>query len=116
MVPPHPVMGYLDRESLLPRGVAMTAEVEITPTHITEAELAEHLSEILDRVANGERIAIKRDGEVIATLRPTPKPIATWGDVVHFLTRESPFDEEFVANVRRHREEQPQAQVPEWLE
>ena len=94
----------------------MTAEVETTPTLISEAELAEHLSEVLNRVAAGERVVIERDGEVIATLRPPVKPIATWGDVVQFLTHESTFDEEFVANVRKHREEQPLVQVPEWLE
>lgn len=94
----------------------MTADVQTAPTHITEAELAERLSEILDRVANGEHIAIERGGEVIATMRPAPKPISTWGDVVHYLTRESPFDEEFASNVRRVRDEQPEARAPEWPE
>lgn len=94
----------------------MTAEVRTAPTRLTEAELAEHLSEVLDRVAGGEHIDIERDGEVIATLRPSTKPITTWGDVVHFLTRESPFDEEFASNVRRIRNEQPAARAPEWPE
>ncbi len=96
----------------------MTAEVEITPTHITEAELAEHLSEILDRVADGEHIDIERNGEVIVSLAPKRplKPTWTWGDLVEFLQTQTAFDEEFVENVRRHREEQPQARIPEWLE
>lgn len=43
-----------------------------TPTTISTAELAQHLSEILDRVrVHGERFEIAYKGETIATLAPT---------------------------------------------
>jgi antitoxin (DNA-binding transcriptional repressor) of toxin-antitoxin stability system len=97
----------------------MAAHVQTTPTHITEAELAEHLSEVLDRVAGGEHIDFVRDGTVIISLAPKRSPmnrIWTWGDLVQFLQTQSAFDEEFAANVRKHRDEQPQVQVPDCLE
>ena len=95
----------------------MSTDVETSPTHLTERELAERLTEVLDRVAGGERIVIDRDGTAIAVLAPSPpKKIRTWGDLVHFLQHESLFDEEFAKSVRAVRESQPQIRFPEWPE
>lgn len=95
----------------------MTTEIGTTPTHLSERELAENLSEILDRVANGEQIVIEREGAVVAILEPPPvRKIKTWGDFVHFLTHESNFDEEYAKIVRELRKEQPPVRYPEWPE
>ncbi len=40
-------------------------------TSITEAELAERVMEIVDRVRQGEQFVIVRDGEAVAVLGPT---------------------------------------------
>lgn len=55
---------------------------------ITETELAQHLTETLDRVrVHGERLTIDRDGEPVAVLSPAwePKPV-TWRVVAERLT------------------------------
>ena len=94
----------------------MTAEIGTTPTTITERELTERLSEILDRVAGGEQIVIERDGAPIVVLGPAPEPKKywTWGEFVHWLQHESSFDEEFAEAVRSVRESQGPARAAEW--
>lgn len=96
----------------------MTTDIGTAPTHLSERELSERLTEILDRVANGEQIVIERDGTAIAVLEPTPpvKKIKTWGDVVHFLQHESTFDEEYAKIVRELRASQPPVRYIEWPE
>ena len=49
----------------------------------TAADLETRLTEVLERVRQGEQIAIERDSEVIATIIP-PSPSAgiTWGEFV----------------------------------
>ena len=48
---------------------------------ITEKELAQHLTETLDRVRlRGERLTIDRAGEPIAVLAPVGQPV-TWRTV-----------------------------------
>lgn len=96
----------------------MSTDVDTTPTRLTERELAEHVSAVLDRVAGGERIVIERDGKEIVVLEPVPpaKEYWTWGDFVHFLKYEAAWDEEFVKNVRAVRESQPEIRIPEWPE
>jgi antitoxin (DNA-binding transcriptional repressor) of toxin-antitoxin stability system len=96
----------------------MTTDIGSTATRLSEQELAEHLSEILDRVADGERIFIEREGRDIVVLEPalSVKPIKTWGDFVHWLAHESTFDEEFAERVRELRKQQPLARWAEWPE
>ncbi len=96
----------------------MTTEIGTIPTHLSEIDLAERLTEILDRVANGEQIVIEREGTAIAVLEPphSVKKYWTWGDLVHFLQHEASFDEEFAKNVRELRESQPPVRYPEWPE
>jgi antitoxin (DNA-binding transcriptional repressor) of toxin-antitoxin stability system len=96
----------------------MTADVGTTQTTITEHELAERLSEILDRVAGGEQIVIERDGNAIVVLEPAPEPVKywTWGDFVHWLAHESTYDEEFAETVRELRKSQPPVRWAEWPE
>jgi antitoxin (DNA-binding transcriptional repressor) of toxin-antitoxin stability system len=94
----------------------MAINVDAIPTTITERELAERLSEILDRVANGEQIVIERDGTAIVVLEPAPEPKKywTWGEFVHWLQHESSFDEEFAEAVRSVRASQGPARAAEW--
>lgn len=94
----------------------MSTDVETIPTRITERELADHVSEIVDRVVNGERIVIERDGNEIVVLEPVPPPkkIRTWGDLVYFLQHESVFDEELARAVREVRDSQGPARAAEW--
>jgi len=48
---------------------------------MTVADLATNLVEVLERVRDGERIEIERDGEVIATIGPpNVKSGITWGE------------------------------------
>lgn len=96
----------------------MTTNVDTTPTHLSERELAERLSEVLDRVAGGEQIVVERNGRAIVLLAPAPEPKQywTWGDFVHWLQTEQPFDEEFDGTVRELRRQQPPARAAEWLE
>ena len=50
---------------------------------LTVADLAESLTEVLERVHRGEAFAIERDGEVIASLGPPNlSPTITWGEFV----------------------------------
>lgn len=94
----------------------MSTDVETTPTHVSERELAERLSEILDRVATGEQVVVERDGRAIVLLAPAPEPKQywTWGDLVHFLQHGASFDEEFARDVREVRESQGPARAAEW--
>lgn len=94
----------------------MSTDVETAPTHLTERELAERLTEVLDRVASGERIVIERDGTEIVVLAPAApsKTYWTWGDLVHFLKYEASFDDEFARVVREVRESQGPARAAEW--
>lgn len=94
----------------------MSTDVDTTPTRLTERELTEHVSEVLDRVAGGERIVIERDGQEIVVLEPIPptKEYWTWGDLVHFLKYEASFDEEFARAVNEVRNSQGPARAAEW--
>ena len=94
----------------------MTTDVDTAPLRLSERELAERLSEILDRVANGEQIVIEREGTAIVVLAPAPEPKThwTWGDLVHVLQHEASFDEEFARGVREVRESQGPARAAEW--
>lgn len=46
--------------------------VETGIARISESELSERLGEVLDRVANGERIIIQRGGREFAVIEPSP--------------------------------------------
>jgi antitoxin (DNA-binding transcriptional repressor) of toxin-antitoxin stability system len=43
--------------------------------NLTEAELAERLDDVLERVPHGEQFKIGRDGEVIAIMSPAARPL-----------------------------------------
>ncbi|MBA2519954.1 MAG: hypothetical protein H0V24_09835 [Chloroflexia bacterium] len=90
--------------------------VETSTASISETELSEHLTEVLDRVANGERIIIQREGKVLAVIEPSPYLNKwTWGDLVRFLN-ETPIDEELARIIREIHDEQPIARHAEWPE
>lgn len=89
--------------------------VETSTARVSESELAEHLGEILERVATGERIIIERGGEDLAVIAPgrpdaesrpdVPLPPATEGSV---------FDDEFVRNITEFRNEINASRFGEW--
>lgn len=79
--------------------------VETSTARISESELSEHLTEVLDRVARGERIAIQRAGRKIAIIGPPEAaPSHRQASTAPAERGESVFDEELVRNVRAYRE------------
>jgi antitoxin (DNA-binding transcriptional repressor) of toxin-antitoxin stability system len=46
-------------------------------SRITEAELAERLTEVIDRVLKGEQFVVVREGEAVAVLGPTHPSLST---------------------------------------
>jgi antitoxin (DNA-binding transcriptional repressor) of toxin-antitoxin stability system len=89
--------------------MAMVAE------KMTVADLATNLTEVLDRVREGEQFQIERDGEIIATIRPSDfKPGITWGEfVATYHLRPRP-DDRFADDLDAIQAEQGIAEVPEW--
>ena len=85
-------------------------------TKISDAELAERLADVLDRVRSGaERFVVERDGEPVAVLSP-PEPVFTWGDFVALMTRLEWPDEDFAGDLQAIHDAQGQAVIPEWPE
>jgi antitoxin (DNA-binding transcriptional repressor) of toxin-antitoxin stability system len=89
--------------------------IETRTIRVAEAELADRLNEVLDRVAKGERIIVERAGEEFAVIEPSSPPkLWTWNELVHFLKYEASFDEEFARIVREIRDAQPPMRAVEW--
>ncbi len=86
-------------------------------TSITAADLAQDLSDVLDRVRRqGEQFKIERDGEQVAVLGPTGQPIRfTVGDFIALLERLPLPDDEFAADLEKIHASQAVAEVPAWL-
>lgn len=90
----------------------------IVETTITATELARNLSDILNRVRyKGERFRIERNGEVVATLEPTPRRKATTvAEFIEFMERVPKPDSDFWNDVERAHNEMntPLSPPPEW--
>lgn len=83
---------------------------------ITNAYLAKHLSEVLDRVHNaGEEFIIERDGENIARLGPArTQPGITWREFVARLADMPMPDDKFADDVEAMRATLSPVEPPEW--
>ena len=82
---------------------------------VTEADLAETLTDVLERAHDGEHIAIERDGEIFATIGPPPSVSrATLRDLALALARLPPLDDDFAADIEAVRANQRPAKIPEW--
>jgi antitoxin (DNA-binding transcriptional repressor) of toxin-antitoxin stability system len=86
-------------------------------TTITATELARNLSDILNRVRyRGERFRIERNGEVVATLQPTPpRRVTTLGGLIELMDSLPEPDEDFWKDVEEaHRQMNVPVPLPEW--
>lgn len=91
--------------------------VETSTARVSDSELAEHLGEILERVATGERIIIERGGEDFAVIAPGRADAESRPNVpLPPATKDSVFDDEFVRNIREFREYMNSARFGEWPE
>lgn len=85
-------------------------------TTISVAELERGLADVLDRVRDrGERFAVERDGQRVATIVPAAaKPAMTWaGFVAHLRDAPRP-DDAFADDLEAIQASQGQFEVPEW--
>ena len=90
-------------------------ERTVTNAKVTEAELANDLPDVLNRVRDGERLAVERDGTVVAVLvPPEPKPQFTYGDFIALLNRLPWPDEDFGKDLAEIQASQQPAQIPGW--
>ena len=81
---------------------------------ITEKELAQHLTETLDRVRlRGERLTIDREGEPIAVLSPVGEPI-TSRQVAERLAELGFPGDGFADDVEAAQAAQPRHEPPPW--
>lgn len=85
-------------------------------TTITAADLAQDLSDVLDRVRyHGEQFRIERDGEPVALLGPTGgAALFTVGDFIALLDRLPRPDDEFAADLEEIHASQDVAEAPAW--
>ncbi|MEI6447377.1 MAG: type II toxin-antitoxin system prevent-host-death family antitoxin [Actinomycetes bacterium] len=82
---------------------------------MTATELARNLSDVLNRVADGEEIRITRGGRSIAVIGPSRRQWVDGSDFLAMLRDLPSPDPEFEADLRRIREEanaQPERATP----
>jgi prevent-host-death family protein len=93
----------------------MTARSEsVMDGTITEQELAQHLTETLDRVRlRGEQLTINRAGEPIAVLSPVGQPV-TWRTVAERLAEIGFPGDGFADDVEVAQAAQPRLEPPAW--
>lgn len=78
-------------------------------------ELETSLSEVLERVRDGERYAIERDGEVIASLGPAiEQPGITLAEFVALLRDAPRPDDRFADDLEAIQASQGKVEFPEW--
>lgn len=84
-------------------------------TKLSVTELATDIAGALERVRRGERLAIERNGQVVAVIiPPDPIPGVTWRALAAALRDVPPLDDEFAADIAAIRAAQPPAGFPEW--
>ena len=87
----------------------------IVANTLTVADLATHLTEVLDRAHAGERIAIEGDGKLIATTGPpSMTPEVTLRELAAKLALLPPLDDDFAADIEAARAILLPAEVPKW--
>ncbi len=85
-------------------------------SRISATELAEHLSDVLNRVSHrGERFLVERNGEPVARLSPvaTPRGVTVADFLAQLRTIDWP-DEGFADDLKAIQAGQPKAAFPEW--
>lgn len=91
--------------------------IETKTTHVSETELAERLTQILNQVADGERVVIERNGRDFAVIAPTTAAESATSRAEDApANRESAFDDEFMRAAREFRESLNSPRVAEWPE
>lgn len=84
-------------------------------TKVSVTELATALTDTRERVRRGERVAVERDGLVVAVIvPPDPAPTITWRVLAEALRDVPPLDDEFADDLAAIRAAQQPARVPEW--
>lgn len=84
-------------------------------TKLSVAELEAELEEVLERVREGARIVVERDGRAIAMLvPPEPKPGITLRELAEALRDLPPLDDDFAKDLAEIRAAQQPARIPEW--
>lgn len=83
---------------------------------ISETELARSLPEFLERVREGDRFEIERDGEVFATLTPGhSKPGITWEEFLATYNERPKPDDRFAEDMEAIlAEREPLTDGSEW--
>jgi antitoxin (DNA-binding transcriptional repressor) of toxin-antitoxin stability system len=94
----------------------MTTTETVSETIITATELSRHLSDILNRVKyRGERFAIQRNGETIATLAPASKKLGiTAKELVARIGNLQMPGDGFANDLEAIQAEQGIAELTEW--
>jgi antitoxin (DNA-binding transcriptional repressor) of toxin-antitoxin stability system len=83
--------------------------------HLSEADLASSLTEVLDRVRRGERFAVERNREIIAEISPLrEKSGMTLRELAVELARLPRLDDDFAADIEAARMILLPADLPEW--
>lgn len=72
---------------------------------LSATEAARNFSELLNRVAAGEEVEIVRNGATVALLGPPRRRLLSAEAFRELIASAPPFDEEFVADLRRLRAE-----------
>jgi antitoxin (DNA-binding transcriptional repressor) of toxin-antitoxin stability system len=87
----------------------------VNETTVSETELAERLTDVLDRVNGGERLTVERDGKVMAILiPPEPKPQFTYGDFIALMNRLPRPDDRFADDLEAIQRSQPMILPIQW--
>lgn len=73
-------------------------------TRLTATETARSFSEILNRVAAGERIEITRSGASVAVIGPVKNQLLSADRFRELMAAAPPIDEDFAADVRARRQ------------
>lgn len=84
-------------------------------TTLTVAELERNLKAALERVRDGARVVVERDGQAIAVIGP-PEPTSgiTWRELAEALRDVPPLDDEFAKDIAAIRAAQQPVRIPEW--
>ena len=84
-------------------------------TTITDADLAERLADVLERVRSGERFVVERDGEPVAAIAPaTVQPTITVGEFLALLDELPRPDPSFADDLAEAHASQGVVEYSDW--